>query len=195
LASWAEPSPPRAFAASLKTFERKSRDISAAYQNRRHDPILLASVRFRIALVLGVALLMVSKLNVRLSLITMACAAALGILVALPAWRRSPIQRVEVSNERPERLSRHDKKGGIEMSCLVSGALRTVLALLVWTTSTNCPVDAMAAAHVHLFLFRVTSVLMDCSSAPRREERPAQAESSRLSVHYPLLTFGHKSSS
>jgi hypothetical protein len=46
------------------------------------------------------------------------------------------------------------------MRCLDSGALRTVLALLVWTTSTNCPVDAMAAAHVHLFLFRAASVLM-----------------------------------
>ena len=98
MASWAEPSPPRAFAASLKTFERKSRDISAAYQNRRHDPILLASVRFRIALVLGVVLLMVSKLNVRLSLVTMACAGALGILAALPAWRRSQVRHVEVTN-------------------------------------------------------------------------------------------------
>ena len=84
--------------ALLNTFEEKSRDTSAAYQNRRHDPILLASVRLRIALVLGVVLLMVSKLNLRLSLVTMACAAALGILVALPAWRRSPIQGVEVTN-------------------------------------------------------------------------------------------------
>jgi Predicted integral membrane protein (DUF2269) len=84
------------FRALLKTFVEKSRDMS--YQGRRHDPILLASVRFRIALVLGVVLLMVSKLNLRLSLVTMACAAALGILVALPAWRRSRVLRVEVSN-------------------------------------------------------------------------------------------------
>jgi hypothetical protein len=66
------------FRALLKTFEEKSRDMSAACQNRRHDPILLASVRFRIALVLGVVLLMVSRLNLRLSLVTMACAAALA---------------------------------------------------------------------------------------------------------------------
>jgi hypothetical protein len=80
------------FRALLKTFGEKSQDTSAAYQNRRHDPILLASVRFRITLVFGVVLLMVSKLNLRLSLVTMACAVALGILVALPAWRRSPIR-------------------------------------------------------------------------------------------------------
>ena len=84
------------FRALLKTFREKSPDM--AYQNRRHDPILLASVRFRIALVFGVVLLMVSKMNLRLSLVTMACAAAVGILVALPAWRRSPIQRVPATN-------------------------------------------------------------------------------------------------
>jgi hypothetical protein len=82
----------------LNTFEEKSRDTAAAYQHRRHDPILLASVRFRIALVLGVVLLMVSKMNLRFSLVAMACAVALGILVALPAWRRPPIRRVEVTN-------------------------------------------------------------------------------------------------
>jgi hypothetical protein len=80
----------------LKTFGEKSQELS--HQSRRHDPILLASVRLRIALVLGVVLLMVSKLNLRLSLVTMACAATLGTLVALAAWRRSPIQRVEVTD-------------------------------------------------------------------------------------------------
>jgi predicted integral membrane protein DUF2269 len=84
--------------ALLKAFEEKSEGISASFQNRLHDPILLASVRFRVALVFGVVLLMVSKLNLRLSLVTIACAAALGILVALPAWRRSSIARVQVTN-------------------------------------------------------------------------------------------------
>jgi len=139
--------------ALLNTFEEKSRDTSAAYQNRRHDPILLASVRLRIALVLGVVLLMVNKLNLRLSLVAMACAVALGILVALPAWRRSPIPGVEVTNQGPRRLGRYDQKGVIEMRCLVSGALLMVLTLWVCTTSTNCPTNAIAAAHVHLFLF------------------------------------------
>jgi hypothetical protein len=41
---------------------------------------------------------MVSKLNLRLSLVTMACAAALGILAALPAWRRSQVPGVQVTN-------------------------------------------------------------------------------------------------
>jgi hypothetical protein len=84
------------FRALLKTFGEKSQDMS--YQDRRHDPILLASVRFRMALVFGVVLLMVSKLNLRLSLVTMAWAVALGILVALPAWRRSAIPHVQATH-------------------------------------------------------------------------------------------------
>jgi hypothetical protein len=46
------------------------------------------------------------------------------------------------------------------MRCLVSGALLIVLALLVSTTRASCPADAIAAAHVHLFLFRAASVLV-----------------------------------
>ena len=85
------------YRALLKTFEKKNEGVSSALQNRR-DPVLLASVRFRIALVFGVVLLMVSKLDLRLSLITIACAVALGILVAIPSWRRLPIERVQVPN-------------------------------------------------------------------------------------------------
>ena len=62
---------------------------STALRDRLRDPVLLASVRLRVALVFGVLLLMVSKLNTRLSLVTIACATALGVIVALPAWRRS----------------------------------------------------------------------------------------------------------
>lgn len=86
------------FRALLKTFEENTGGISTGLQNRRHDPMLLASVRLRTALVFGVVLLMVSKLNMRLSLVTIACATALGILVALPAWRHSPIERVKVTS-------------------------------------------------------------------------------------------------
>jgi hypothetical protein len=88
------------FRAILKTLEEKTDSAASALtlNNRLHDPVLLTSVRFRITLVFGVVLLMVSKLNLRLSLITMACAVVLGILIALPAWRRSPIQRVQVSS-------------------------------------------------------------------------------------------------
>jgi hypothetical protein len=46
------------------------------------------------------------------------------------------------------------------MRCVVSGALLIVLALLVCATSTNCPANAIAAAHVHLFLLGAASVLM-----------------------------------
>jgi hypothetical protein len=46
------------------------------------------------------------------------------------------------------------------MSCLVSCALLLVLALWVCITRANCPANVIAAAHVHLFLFRAASVLV-----------------------------------
>ncbi len=59
-------------------------------QTRLQDPVLLASVRLRVALVLGVLLLMVSKLSFGPSLLVITCATALGLVIALPAWRRTP---------------------------------------------------------------------------------------------------------
>jgi hypothetical protein len=53
------------------------------------DPILIASVRVRIALVFGVVLLMVSKLPLEPSLGVIAVAAAIGVIAALPAWKGS----------------------------------------------------------------------------------------------------------
>jgi hypothetical protein len=49
------------------------------------------------------------------------------------------------------------------MRCLLACALFTVPALLVCTTSTNGPANAIvaaAAAHVHLVLFLAAGVLM-----------------------------------
>src|SRR5580693_423316 len=51
------------------------------------DPILIASVRMRIALVFGVVLLMVSKLPLEPSVAVIAIAAAIGVIAALPAWK------------------------------------------------------------------------------------------------------------
>jgi len=71
---------------------------SIVFQNRLHDPVLFASVGLRIALVFGVVLLMVSKLNTRFSLVTIAATTALGMIAALPAWRRSAIQNAKSAN-------------------------------------------------------------------------------------------------
>jgi uncharacterized membrane protein len=68
--------------------------ISTSLESRLHDPVLLASVRLRVALVFGVVLLMVSKLNMIRSLVTIACALAVGMIVALLSWR-SPSQRLK----------------------------------------------------------------------------------------------------
>jgi len=50
----------------------------------------VASVRVRIALVFGVLLLMVSRVDLGASSLIVACAPALGLAIALPAWRRAP---------------------------------------------------------------------------------------------------------
>jgi len=81
-----------------KTMKENTETISLTLKNRVQDPILLASVRLRVALVFGVVLLMVSKVDMRMSLLTIACATALGMVVALPAWRRTAINDVKTSN-------------------------------------------------------------------------------------------------
>jgi hypothetical protein len=59
-------------------------------QARLQDPVLVASVRVRIALVFGVLLLMVSKQSLVPSVIAVCGAAAFGLIMALPAWKRAP---------------------------------------------------------------------------------------------------------
>jgi hypothetical protein len=55
---------------------------------RLNDPVLIASVRMRIALVFGVLLLMVSKLPLEQSLIVIVTAVVFGVVAAAPAWKR-----------------------------------------------------------------------------------------------------------
>jgi hypothetical protein len=81
-----------------KASKESTARVSKVFQNRLHDPVLLASVRLRISLVFGVVLLMVSKPSTRLSLFTIGAATALGMLAALPAWRRSAIQSAKSAN-------------------------------------------------------------------------------------------------
>ncbi len=81
--------------AILKRSRENGDRFSTDFQLRLQDPVLVASVRLRIALVFGVVLLMVSKLNTKFSVVTIAAAAALGMIAALPAWRRSAIQNAK----------------------------------------------------------------------------------------------------
>jgi hypothetical protein len=86
----------------LRAIRKVSREdlpnLSTVLRTRLHDPILIISLRVRMALVFGVVLLMVSKVDINLSLFTIACAFALGLLISVPAWFRSP--RPQVSNSR-----------------------------------------------------------------------------------------------
>jgi hypothetical protein len=66
-----------------------SDSAAAVLPEKLNDPILIASVRVRIALVFGVVLLMVSKLPLEPSLVVIAVAAGIGVIAALPAWKGS----------------------------------------------------------------------------------------------------------
>jgi hypothetical protein len=57
---------------------------------RIQDPILIASVRIRVALVLGVLLLMVSKVDLRASLLIALSALVLGFVASVPLWKQRP---------------------------------------------------------------------------------------------------------
>ena len=69
--------------------------VSAALETGLTNPVLLASVRLRVALLLGIFLLMVSKLDVWWSLVTMAGAVSLGLILTVSGWAepRNPRRR------------------------------------------------------------------------------------------------------
>jgi hypothetical protein len=76
----------------VRTIQKVLRETSdsnaAVLPAKLNDPVLTASVRVRTALVLGVLLLMVSKLSLAPSLIIISIAAVCGLIVALAAWKR-----------------------------------------------------------------------------------------------------------
>jgi hypothetical protein len=57
---------------------------------RIQDPVLMASSRIRVALVLGVLLLMVTKVDLHRSVVISICALAIGLVAAVPLWKRRP---------------------------------------------------------------------------------------------------------
>lgn len=67
-------------------------EFSAALRQRLNNPVLLASVRMRVALVFGILLLMVTKIDSSLSLIIMAGSVGVGTLMAASCWRRPAIK-------------------------------------------------------------------------------------------------------
>lgn len=72
--------------------------LSACLEHRLHDPVLLASVRFRVALFFGILLLMVTKLDGMFSLIAISGAVALGAVMAAFAWRRPTLREATTAN-------------------------------------------------------------------------------------------------
>jgi hypothetical protein len=79
----------RRFGTIRKLLGETSDSTAVILPAKLNDPILIASVRVRVALVFGVVLLMVSKLPLGPSLIVISVAAASGVIAALPAWKGS----------------------------------------------------------------------------------------------------------
>jgi Predicted integral membrane protein (DUF2269) len=64
--------------------------VTADVRARVRDPILIASSRIRVALILGVLLLMVTKVDLHLSVAISVSALAIGLVSAIPLWKRRP---------------------------------------------------------------------------------------------------------
>jgi len=77
--------------------------LSACLERRLHDPVLLASVRFRVALVFGILLLMVTKMDGVFSLVAVSGAVAIGAVLAGLAWRRPVIHAPTTASSLPVR--------------------------------------------------------------------------------------------
>ena len=75
--------------ASVGRAAAESARMSSGLAARIGDPLLLASWRVRVALVLGVVLLMPVKPSPMAALLVVAAAAAAGVVAGLPAWRRA----------------------------------------------------------------------------------------------------------
>ena len=67
--------------------------ITMDVRARIQDPVLIASSRIRVALVLGVLLLMVSKVDLRVSVLISISALAIGLIASAPRWK----QRVKLA--------------------------------------------------------------------------------------------------
>jgi hypothetical protein len=85
---------------ALKKLSIRPGDVIAANVRARiQDPVLIASSRIRVALVLGVLLLMVTKVDLHLSVLISASALATGLVAAVPLWKRRP--NLAANNSQP----------------------------------------------------------------------------------------------
>jgi hypothetical protein len=66
-----------------------ARSINSELRSRLQDPFLRVSLNIRIALFLGILLLMAAKPELRESISIVAGSVVLGLLLSIPAWRRS----------------------------------------------------------------------------------------------------------
>ena len=77
-----------------KSVPADSGPLVAGLQERIRHPSFVTSIHVRAGLLLGVVYLMVTKLDLSASLMTMGLALLIGLISALPAWRRPTARRV-----------------------------------------------------------------------------------------------------
>jgi hypothetical protein len=73
-----------------KSLAAQAGQLPAELQERIRHPSFVTSIHVRVGLLLGVVYLMVTKLDLNASLLTMGLAVVVALISALPAWRRPP---------------------------------------------------------------------------------------------------------
>jgi hypothetical protein len=71
-----------------RTLADETGQLSPDARQRLRDPRIVLSINVRVAMVLGVVLIMITKLDLSGSLLTVGTTIGLGLISVLPAWRR-----------------------------------------------------------------------------------------------------------
>jgi hypothetical protein len=64
--------------------------VSAQLRERLSDPILLTAIRVRVMVATGIVYLMASKISFVPSLVALTIAVALGLILSISTWSRTP---------------------------------------------------------------------------------------------------------
>ena len=71
-----------------KSLPSLNEPVSAPLREKLSDPVLLTAIRTRVMLAAGIVYLMASKQSLDVSLIALAIAVGVGLLVSIPVWSR-----------------------------------------------------------------------------------------------------------
>ena len=75
--------------AALPSGPAGNESLDGRLRERLSDPILLTAIRVRVLLVTGIVYLMVAKIPLVRSLVTLATAVVLGVILSVPTWSQA----------------------------------------------------------------------------------------------------------